>query len=395
MAGWAETTAPRPATPPSQPAHAGAAAKEEFSPDDFLGQVAGDTHDPAPATALPASGGDGNWQDWVRQVVAPYLAPSIDYARQARLLALVDEVVAEQMRSLLHNPAFQALEGAWREVGFLVRRLETDEHLQIYLLDLSKGELTEQLNAAGDLRRTALYRLLIEQSVGTAGGQPWSVLLGRYTFEPTLAETSLLVQLSRLAAAAGAPFLAAASDRCLGCASLAQTPDENDWALSPTPEAIASWDDLRRRPDAAWLGLAVPRCLLRLPYGKDSDPVERFEFEEMPAAEADRGHESYLWGNPAVVCVCLLAEAFQQRGWTFRPGMLTEVDGLPLHVYQQEGEGRIQPCAEVWLTERTAAAILARGLMPLVSIQGRDAIRMAAFQSLASPSRPLAGRWSS
>ena len=36
---------------------------------------------------------------------------------------------------------------------------------------------------------------------------------------------------------------------------------------------------------------------------------------------------------------------------------------------------------------------LAKGLMALVSIKGRDAVRLARFQSVATPVQPLSGGW--
>ena len=104
--------------------------------------------------------------------------------------------------------------------------------------------------------------------------------------------------------------------------------------------------------------------------------------------------EDYLWGNPAFVCVYLLAEAFSQIGWQLRPGAIREIQGLPMHVYEKDSESVLKPCAEVLLTERAAERMLEQGLMPLLSLQGSDVIRLARFQSLSSPLKPLAGRWS-
>jgi type VI secretion system protein ImpC len=58
------------------------------------------------------------------------------------------------------------------------------------------------------------------------------------------------------------------------------------------------------------------------------------------------------------------------------------------------GETRIQPCAEVLLTEHAAERILAQGIMPLLSFRDRDKVRLARFQSLADPPAALQGRWS-
>jgi type VI secretion system protein ImpC len=132
--------------------------------------------------------------------------------------------------------------------------------------------------------------------------------------------------------------------------------------------------------------------LLRLPYGSETDPIERFDFEEMPG---DPVHGDYLWGNPALGCAYLLAQTCSGQGSGPIPGAILEIDGLPLHVYKEQGETRLKPCAEVLLSERAMEKILDKGLMPLLSIKNKDAVRLARFQSLADPATSLAGRWCS
>ena len=105
-------------------------------------------------------------------------------------------------------------------------------------------------------------------------------------------------------------------------------------------------------------------------------------------------HEEYLWANPAFACALLLAEAFTRAGWDMRAGEVKEIEGLPFHVHDVGGATSIKPCAEVLLTERAAAEVLERGVMPLLSFKDGDHVRLARFQSLAYPAAPLAGRWS-
>jgi type VI secretion system protein ImpC len=176
----------------------------------------------------------------------------------------------------------------------------------------------------------------------------------------------------------------------VGCASLAHSPDPDDWQRRATPEDDEAWEALQRLPEATYLGLGLPRFLLRLPYGQGTDPIEPFDFEELPDGCE---HERLLWGNPALACACLLAEAFRHYGWGFRPGVVQEIDGLPLYVYQEAGESYMKPCAEAWLTDRAAEAILGQGLIPLLSVRGRDAVRLVRFQPLAGPGKLLPGRW--
>jgi type VI secretion system protein ImpC len=180
----------------------------------------------------------------------------------------------------------------------------------------------------------------------------------------------VLAQIAAMARTAGAPFLSGLGPSVVGLQGV--------------------FDELRRSAAARWVGLAMPRFLLRLPYGKNSDETETFAFEEMPSPVE---HERYLWGNPSIACAYLLGESFTRYGWELRPGALRDVDGLPLHLYQGDGEKVLKPCAEILMTEEVAELLIERGFMPLASIKNTDTVRVVRFQSIASPSAALAGRW--
>jgi type VI secretion system protein ImpC len=363
---------PAPASAPTQapgPGISKLSARELF--EQSLTATESRTGSARPARALD------DFQTVLRDIVAPYVEPKPDPQRPG-LVAQVDQAISGQMRALLHHPAFQALEAAWRGLFFLVRRLPTDVNLKIFLLDIAKPEL------AADL--VATFELLVEQ---VPGAEPWTVLVGNYTFDQSPDDAQLLARMAAIARHAGAPFLAAASTRLLGCDSLDATPAPRQWRLDK--ETIESWATVRRLPQAGWLGLALPRFIIRLPYGKQTTPTEMFAFEEFSAAP---NHEDYLWANPALASACLLAEAFSESGWDMRPGEISEISGLPAHVHRADGESHLKPCAEALLSEDAAEAILDQGLIPFVSVKGTDAIRLVRFQSIAMPAAPLAGRWS-
>ena len=326
----------------------------------------------------------------LREIVKPHLVPGSD-PKQAELLAAVDQATGRQMRMIMHHPDFQAIEAAWRSVYFLADRLETSTSLKLYLLDISKAELAADLASMNDIHSTGIYKLFAEQTAGTHGAEPWAVLAGNYLFDHTREDVEMLARLAQVAKRAGATFISAASPHFLNCESLAETPDPEDWRRPSDPEVVRAWESFRKLPAAAYVGLALPRFLLRLPYGADTEPTEQFDFEEMAGGST---HESYLWGNPAFACAYLIARAFSEYGWELRPGVFQEIEGLPLHVYEEEGEAQIKPCAEVLLTMRSAEAMLERGLMPLLSFREADRVRLARFQSVADPATPLAGRWS-
>lgn len=311
--------------------------------------------------------------EFVDRAVRPHTVKEASQ-EQRELTAKVDDVIAATMRVLLHHPEFQALEALWRGVEFLARRLDTSETLQIVLIDVSKPELSADLGAMSGVESTALHRLLVE---GSAGAARWSIFVGAYTFGPD--EVVLLSQLATLGRMAGAPWLAGADPRLAGTPSFAADPDPDEWTIPLPPE----WDGLRRSPDASFLSLASPRFLLREPYGKKTDPCS-FPFEEMSPGAPD--HESYLWGNGAILCALVIGESVAAEE---PPPTQATVEGLPLHVATIDGEAVATPCAEALITHRAVAHMVDRGLTPLASPRDGDSILISRLQSVATPPRPV------
>lgn len=329
------------------------------------------------------------WDRLIAELVDPYLEPKRD-PQQAEYVASVDAAVGELMRRILHHPHFRALEASWRALSLLVSRLECGSDLTLSVWDVSKAELEADLSGHEDLASSGIFRALVEQSVHVPEGKPWSLFVGDYCFGPTRRDAELLGRLAKIAQAAGAPLMADADSRLAGCESLARTPDPDDWQFVPDQQALQAWTAVRAIPEAPWAGLVLPRLLLRLPHGPRTTPVEKFDFEELPG-EPD--HEGYLWGNAAFACACLLGQSFSRHGWSFVPGMVHDLDDLPVHVYTSDGELVMKPCAEVLLTDRGAAAILDLGLIPLRSVRNQGAVRVESFVSIAGSRATLRGRW--
>src|SRR6202022_1955055 len=155
-------------------------------------------------------------------------------------------------------------------------------------------------------------------SVETQGAEPWALIVGNYSFGSAIEDAEVLSRMAQIAHRARAPFVAEAGASLLGCSSLAFNPHPRDWKM---PQELAGgWAELRRRPEADSVGLALPRFLLRLPYGKNTVPLESFDFEEFPELPV---HEDYLWGNPACAVAIALAHSFSEAGWQMRPDAVT------------------------------------------------------------------------
>jgi type VI secretion system protein ImpC len=323
---------------------------------------------PAPA-AQPASA----VEVMIREAVAPHVVGKSD-PRQADLIAAVDGMTGELMRAVLHDPGFQAVEAAWRGLDRVVRALELDETLQIFVLDSSRAELAEDFAAGPSLAETAMYGIVVDR----VGDKPWSLLVDCNAYGRGQEDAALLARLGTLVQEVGAAVVAGMSWAALS-AGFASREDERAWTA------------LRNSTAATSIAMAVPSVLLRLPYGKGTEPVERFAFTEQTSPPtAGR----YLWGSSALAVAQLVAQSFAAAGgWDFAPGDESSIDDLPTHITKQDGESVQTPCAETWLPESKIDALIKDGLMPMVAAQGRGEVRVPRFQSIALPPAALAGRW--
>jgi type VI secretion system protein ImpC len=371
--------------PVQPPAGAGDQAREELGT--TLERLLGRPPAQAPRSPRSVGSGGADLGAFLRRVVAPHVVPAVADEQQS-LVGAVEQALAEQMRALLHQPAFQALESVWRGTEWLVTGLETGEDLNLFVVDVTKDELAADLGAARhELAASGLQRLLVDRGAGMLGGHSWSLLVGDYAFGTGSEDTGLLEQLGAIAREAGGPFLAAADPSLLGIPSAPHTPDPEDWQpLDAAGEA--AWRSLRTSSVAPWVGLAFPRLLLRLPYGARTDSIDAFAFEELSSPDP---HDKFLWGNPAFGCAWLLGKSFRERAWEMEPGDLLYIGDLPSYAYEERGEARLKPCAEAFLSDRAADAILARGIMPVRSYANRNAAQLVRFQSLADPPQALAG----
>jgi type VI secretion system protein ImpC len=324
---------------------------------------------------------------FIRNLVAPHIV----HAQDPRVDTAVDSVdlaTAELMRRILHQRDFQALEASWRSLTELVSELELGEDLQLFVCDIRREELLAALPDPGSsVQQSALFKLLVERRRQASDDTPWSAIIGDFYFGPQPEDTALLTALGAAAAANGAVFLGGAQPGILGCSSTAELADAKYWSAGGDQREL--WQALRRSPVADRIGLALPRVLGRLPYGQNSEEIDAFRFEELP----ERRHEEYLWTNPAYACGRLLAQGFTHDGWEMEPGDHVDLGALPAHHYSEDGESRLQPCAELLLSEATMVAMLEQGLMPLVSYRNQNTAVLGRFQSIAEPLKPLAGRW--
>jgi type VI secretion system protein ImpC len=327
----------------------------------------------------------------VKEFVAQVLEGSMTIARDAEMMinariAQIDHLLSIQLAEIMHHTSFQKLEGSWRGLKYLMDQSETSSNLKIKVLNVSKKELLRDLQRAPEFDQSALFKKAYEEEFGVFGGHPFAAMVGDYEFGKHPEDMELLEKVSQVAAAAHAPFLSAASSDLLNLENFAQLGGPRDIGKIFDTTEYAKWKSFRQSEDSRYVGLTLPHVLMRLPYGKDTKPVEAFNYEEgVDGTE----HSKYLWGNAAYALGARLTNAFAHYGWCaairgVEGGGL--VEGLPAHTFRtDEGDVALKCPTEIAITDRREKELADQGLIPLVHCKNTD---YAAFFSVQSCNKP-------
>jgi len=326
-------------------------------------------------------------KDLVKEFVSQVLDGSMTVSKDAEAMinariAQIDHLISLQLNEVMHHPALQKLESTWRGLKYMLDQSETGEGLKIKIINASKKDLLRDLQRAPEFDQSAMFKKVYEEEFGIFGGAPFGALMGDYEFSKSPEDIELLEKISNVAAAAHAPFLTAAAPEMFNLDSYTSLDAPRDLAKVFDTTEYAKWKSFRASEDSRYVALTCPRTLMRLPYGKETKPVEAFAYEEGVDGSS---HERYLWGNAAWTLGARLTNAYAQYGWCaairgVEGGGL--VEGLPVHnFYTDEGDVAMKCPTEVPITDRREKELADLGFAPLVHCKGTD---YAAYFSVQS-----------
>ena len=234
-------------------------------------------------------------------------------------IALIDRLVGEQLDAVLHHPRFQALEASWLGLQRLTEQVEdADDNVKIRLLDVTWRELVRDLDRAIEFDQSHLFRKVYTAEFGMPGGEPFGVLLGDYAIRHGRSQThpeddvGALRSIAQVAAASFAPFVAGAHPSLLDLDSFRDLERPIDLGHAFVDPAHTAWNALRDLEDTRFVGLTLPRTLMRLPYRDDPVRADGFRYEEDVTAP-DGSH--YLWGSAIYAFGEVLIRTFIENGW--------------------------------------------------------------------------------
>jgi type VI secretion system ImpC/EvpB family protein len=272
-----------------------------------------------------------------------------------RDVARLDALLTRQVNAILHHPRFQRLEASWRGLRYLTEQADGAENVKIRVLSVSWSEIARDLERAIEFDQSQLFRKVYNDEFGTPGGEPFGLLLGDYEIRPRpsaehpVDDVAALGAISQVAAAAFAPFVAGVHPSMFGLDQFSEL--EQPLHLDKTFNQLEylKWNAFRQTEDARFVGLTLPRVLMRLPYEDDGSRVDGFRFHE-DVASPDRS--AYLWGNAAYAFGAVVVRAFAETGWlagirgverdALKGGL---APGLPVHCFSTDRHGVAPKCS--------------------------------------------------
>lgn len=301
-----------------------------------------------------------------------------------RMIAEIDHKLSIQVDEILHNATFQKLESAWRGLKLLVDRTDFRENIRIELLNASKQDLLDDFEDASEISKAGLYKLVYTAEYGQHGGKPFGAIIGNYDFTSSAPDIKLLQHMAKVATMAHAPFIAAADPTFFGISQYTDLPDLKDLESIFEGPQYTKWRAFRESEDSRYVGLTLPRFLLRNPYDPEENPIKAFVYQE----NVSGSHEHYLWGNTSFAFATRLADSFAQFRWCpniIGPQSGGAVEDLPVHLYESMGEIEAKIPTEVLISDRREYELASQGFIALTMRKGSD---NAAFFSANSCQKP-------
>ena len=297
-------------------------------------------------------------------------------ARIDRLIAGIDAAVSRQLDAVLHAPEFQALEASWRGLALLAGVAGQVRQSRLRMLDVTWAEIARDLDQAVEFDQSNVFRLIYSDEIGTPGGQPSGLIVADFAVSHRTSagggvdDVTVLQGLAAVAAAAFCPIVMGAAPALLDIESFAAFGTGLDASTAFEGLPYARWRALRQREDTRFIGLMLPRILLRQSWSPDvRTRIDGFRYVEDIGGEG----EGLLWGNAAFAFAITVLRRYDQSGWfadlrgvpqdRVGGGLVTE---LPAYSFQTDAHGiAAQAPVEVRLTGLQEQVLSDAGLVPV------------------------------
>lgn len=298
----------------------------------------------------------------------------------AQQIALIDELIAEQLNAILHHKKMQALESSWRSLKKLCDESYGYSNIKLRLLNVSWAEVCRDITKAQDFDQSQLFQRIYTDEFGMPGGEPYGLLVGDYyiSHKPykghRFNDIEVLQGLSQIAAASFAPLVCGAAPQLFGLDDYSTLGSHLNFEAIFKQQEYIKWRSFRQTEDARFVTLVLPRIVLREPYHSSAG--------EWPFEEECHRPSDYLWGNASFAFASVIIREYGEIGWfaqirgvprnQLAGGVVTGYAPLPI------GNDAYHILTDVVITDSIERELNDLGLMALCQCYG---VPLAAFHS--------------
>ncbi|WP_299494619.1 type VI secretion system contractile sheath large subunit [uncultured Shewanella sp.] len=295
----------------------------------------------------------------------------------------IDDKINQHLNAILHDENFKALESNWLGLQGLIESTDWSANIMIDMLDCTKEELREDLeNNSVDLTNSDLFKKIYVAEYDQYGGNPYGSILGLYEFENSEPDRKFLSTMGKVAAASHAPFISSVGPEFFGCESIQELADIKDLDAHLNHPRFDKWNELRGSEEAAYLGMTLPKFLLRAPYEARTNSGGIGFDERIDIVE---GHKDYLWGNAALLFCKNMIQSFSDSGWCQyirgpKGGGLIEY--LPSYSFNLNGQQELKSPIEMTIPDYRELQFANAGFIPLIYRKGSSDACFFSSQSI-------------
>ncbi|NVB39232.1 type VI secretion system contractile sheath large subunit [Pseudenhygromyxa sp. WMMC2535] len=280
----------------------------------------------------------------------------------------IDALIQERMQRVVQSESLRRLETSWRSLDALASAVSSNEVI-IDFMDVTKELLGADFeDHSSYILNSALFRQVYVDEYDRYGGRPFGAMVGLYEFDSSDEDIDWLQTMSKISAAAHCPFVAAVSPAFFQVESWEELDRKDDIEELLNLPQFGRWSDFRESHGAAYIGLCLPRYMLRSPYKPRGGRNEIVRFEEQIG-----GPEDYLWGSAAVLFARNMIRSFENSGWCQHiagPVGGGMIKGLPVHMVMHHGQEELQPPVEMEIADYRELQFANAGFIPLVHCKG-------------------------
>jgi len=322
-----------------------------------------------------------------------------------RDVAAIDALIGAQLDAILHHPRLQRLEGSWRGLAWMIAGFDPGARLKTRLLSATWEELDRDASRASQFDQSALFRLIYENEFGSAGGEPFGLLVidhelrhkpeprGLSAYAP-VDDVSVLSALASVATAAFVPMVMGASPTLFGVDAFSDLALSNDIAAALRDDEHDRWRKLTTRDEARFLCVTMPRVLARPRWRAGSQEMAGLRYEEYAPKPEHR-----TWSVACYTFAAAVGRAQALFNWPadvrgvsadrVGGGLATGLTAEPFVLGVDTVWNR--PPLDLALTDRQEQELVMAGMMPLNTLPYGDAA-FGSVHSLQARQADPAGR---